>query len=400
MTMIMAGGKGERLYPLTRDRAKPAVPFGGIYRIIDFTLSNCLNSGIRQIYILTQYKGLSLHRHISHGWNIFNPAVNEFIEVVPPQQRIGDQWYQGTADAIFQNLYIINQNDSERVLILSGDHIYKMDYEQMINFHKETGADLTIAVIPIQRHKATQLGVLETNREDRVIGFEEKPAQPKTMPDNPDCSLVSMGIYIFNTDVLVRKLIQDAKSESEHDFGRNIIPGMIDSYKVMAYLFRDRNTGSDLYWRDIGTLDSYWESSMELVSVNPPFNLYDRDWPIHTFREEYPPCKTVFAQKHEGGRMGAALDSLVSSGCIISGGRVIRSVLSYNVRINSYSEVRESVLMEDVEIGRHAKIRRAIIDKGVTVPPGMRIGYNLEEDANNFTVTENGIVVVPKEMRL
>ena len=398
--MIMAGGKGERLYPLTRDRAKPAVPFGGIYRIIDFTLSNCLNSGIRQIYLLTQYKALSLHRHISLGWDIFNPVVGEFIETVPAQQRIGDQWYQGTADAIFQNLYVINQHNSERVLILSGDHVYKMDYSELIEFHKETGADLTIGVIPIDRQKATRLGVLEINNDRQVAGFQEKPENPTSMPDHPERSLVSMGIYIFNTDVLVRKLVEDAKADSEHDFGKNIIPDMIGSYKAMAYLFHDSTMDTEKYWRDIGTLDSYWESSMDLVSVNPQFNLYDSDWPIHTYREKYPPCKTVFAQKQEGGRMGAALDSLVSSGCIISGGRVIRSVLSYNVRINSYSEVRESVLMEDVEIGRHAKIRRAIIDKGVKVPPGMQIGYNLQEDTNNFTITENGIIVVPKEMRL
>lgn len=400
LTMIMAGGKGERLYPLTRDRTKPAVPFGGIYRIIDFTLSNCLNSGIRWIHVLTQYKGLSLHRHISRCWNIFNPTLGEFIELVPPQQRVGDMWYQGTADAVFQNLYTINQGDWERVMILSGDHVYKMDYGPMIEQHKSSGADLTIAVIAVERDKAASLGVMQVDENNKVVSFQEKPEDPATLPNDPERCLVSMGIYIFSTDALVQGLVEDAKTDSEHDFGKNIIPKMIGRKKIMAFPFVDLNTGDQQYWRDIGTIDSYWKASMDMISVNPGFNMYDRDWPIHAYRAEYPPPKTVFAQPHEGGRVGSALDSMVSNGCIISGGRVNRCILSCNVRINSYSDVKESVLFENVTVGRYAKIKRAIIDKGVDIPHGMQIGYDRKEDANNFTVTDSGIVVVPRGMKL
>jgi glucose-1-phosphate adenylyltransferase len=356
--MILAGGKGERLYPLTQDRAKPAVPFGGIYRIIDFTLSNCLNSGIRRIDLLTQYKSLSLNRHIFQGWNIFNPQLNEFINLIPAQQRVGEDWYLGTADAIYQNIYVLQQDRPDLILILSGDHIYKMNYREMIAHHLEKKADLTAAVIEMDRNLSRQFGVLQVDEEFRII--------------------------------------EDAKNpDSQHDFGRNVIPAMVGQDRVYAYSFRDENRKQAKYWRDIGTLDAYYEASMDLVAVDPQFNLYDSNWPIRTYYPPLPPAKTVF-EEHDSNRVGVSFSSIVSSGCIISGGRVYRSILSPNVRIHSYSEVQDSILMEGVDVGRGARVRRAIIDKRIRVPAGFQIGFNLEEDARKFTVTQSGVVVISK----
>ena len=397
LTFIMAGGKGERLLPLTKDRTKPAVPFGGIYRIIDFTLSNCINSGMRKIYILTQYKSASLQRHIRLGWNFLPSELGQFIELLPAQQRIGDSWYLGTADAIYQNLYTLEMDRPDEVLILAGDHIYKMNYYSMIDVHREQNADLTVGVVEIEKTKSKHLGVVEADAAGRVTGFHEKPANPKTIPGKPDKIYGSMGIYVFNQSVLMQELLEDAKnSKSSHDFGKDIIPQMIKKgMKVVAYNFCNKDKDQE-YWRDIGTIDAYYAANMELIQVNPTFNLYDQEWLIRTFQEQYPPVKTVHSGDKEEGRVGLVLDSIVSEGCVVSGGRVQRSILSPNVRINSFSEVYDSILMESVNVGRHAKIKRAIIDKDVSIPQGMVIGFNLEEDKKRFFVSESGIVVVAK----
>jgi len=397
LTFIMAGGKGERLLPLTKDRTKPAVPFGGIYRIIDFTLSNCINSGMRKIYILTQYKSASLQRHIRLGWNFLPSELGQFIELLPAQQRIGDSWYMGTADAIYQNLYTLEMDRPDEVLILAGDHIYKMNYYSMIDVHREKNADLTVGVVEIDKIKSKHLGVVEADAAGRVTGFHEKPANPKTIPGKPDKIYGSMGIYVFNQSVLMQELLEDAKNnKSSHDFGKDIIPQMLKKgMKVVAYNFRNKDDGQE-YWRDIGTIDAYYEANMELIQVNPTFNLYDQEWLIRTFQEQYPPVKTVHSGDKEEGRVGLVLDSIVSEGCVVSGGRVQRSILSPNVRINSFSEVYDSILMESVHVGRHAKIKRAIIDKDVSIPQGMVIGFNLEEDKKRFFVSDSGIVVVAK----
>ncbi|MDI7259871.1 MAG: glucose-1-phosphate adenylyltransferase [Thermodesulfobacteriota bacterium] len=397
VTMLLAGGRGERLYPLTRDRAKPAVPFGGIYRIIDFTLSNCLNSDIKRIYILTQYKSISLHRHIQFGWNILSTPLGEFIEVIPAQQRIGEQWYQGTADAVFQNIYTLQQEKPDLVLILSGDHIYKMDYRKMIAFHLEKGADLTVAAIRMDRGLSKEFGVMEVDRDWRILGFQEKPEEPKTIPGDSEGILASMGIYVFNTETMVRRLIEDARSDSTHDFGRDIIPMMIQKDRVFAFDFRQGNRGEMEYWRDVGTIDAYFEANMDLVSVIPQLNLYDPEWPIFTYQPPHPPAKTVLLEE---GRVGAALNSILSNGCIISGGSVKRSILSPRVMVHSYAEIEDSILLEGVDVGRYAKIRRAIIDKEVRIPQGMEIGYDPDEDVRQFTVTSSGIVVVPRWIKL
>ncbi len=395
LAMILAGGKGERLYPLTQDRAKPAVPFGGIYRIIDFTLSNCLNSGIRRVYLLTQYKSLSLNRHIIQGWNIFNPQLDEFINLIPAQQRVGEDWYLGTADAIYQNIYVLQQDRPDLVLILSGDHIYKMNYREMIAYHLAKKADLTAAVVEMDKNLSRQFGVLQVDEEFRIIGFEEKPEIPKTIPGHPGLILANMGVYVFNTETLVRRVVEDAKAPaSQHDFGKNVIPAMVNQDRVYAYSFRDENRKQAKYWRDIGTLDAYYEASMDLVSVDPQFNLYDREWPVRTYYPSLPPAKTV--HQDGSGRVGVAYNSIVSSGCIVSGGKVFRSILSPLVRIHSYSEIQDSILMDGVEIGRGARVRKAIIDKRVRVPEGYQIGYRLDEDAKKFTVSESGLVVIPK----
>ncbi len=397
LTFIMAGGKGERLLPLTKDRTKPAVPFGGIYRIIDFTLSNCINSGMRKIYILTQYKSASLQKHIRLGWNFLPSELNQFIELLPAQQRVGDSWYLGTADAIYQNLYTLEMDKPDEVLILAGDHIYKMNYYSMIDVHREQNADLTVGVVEIDKSKSKHLGVIEADADGKVIGFHEKPTNPRTIPRKPDKIYGSMGIYVFNQSVLMQELLEDAKNhKSSHDFGKDIIPQMLKKgLKVIAYDFRKKNNEEE-YWRDIGTIDAYYEANMELIQVNPTFNLYDQEWPLRTFQEQYPPVKTVHSGDVEEGRVGLMLDSIVSEGCVVSGGRVQRSILSPNVRINSFSEVYDSILMESVNVGRHAKIKRAIIDKDVNIPQGTIIGFNLEEDKKRFFVSEAGIVVVAK----
>jgi len=394
----MAGGKGERLFPLTRDRTKPAVPFGGIYRIIDFTLSNCINSGLRKIYVLTQYKSASLQRHIRLGWNILPSELGQFIELLPAQQRIGDTWYLGTADAIFQNIYTLEMDKPDEVLILAGDHIYKMNYYTLLDFHREAEADLTVGVVEMSKDKAGHLGVVEVDSMGRVTGFQEKPAKPKTIPHNPERIYGSMGIYVFKLTVLEQELQEDAKdNHSTHDFGKDIIPQMLKKgLKVVAFNFIGENKKEAQYWRDIGTIDAYYEANMDLVQVNPTFNLYDKEWPIRTFQEQFPPLKTVHSGDVVSGRVGLALDSLISGGCVVSGGRVQRSILSPNVRINSYSEVYDSILMEGVNVGRYAKIKKAIIDKDVNIPQGAVIGYDLEEDKKKFHLTESGIVVVAK----
>jgi glucose-1-phosphate adenylyltransferase len=395
LAIVLAGGVGKRLYPLTRDRAKPAVPFGGAYRLIDFTLSNAINSDMKKIFILSQYKSLSLHRHIQFGWNIFNPALNEFITLLPPQQRINEEWYTGTASAVHQNLYSIRKVNPRCVLILSSDHVYKMDYAKMADYHERSGADLTVGAIDISLDEAHRFGVLRTDSEGRILDFLEKP---RYLQDNSNWGKVlgSMGIYIFNTDVLMDVLEDSTNQGCGQDFGGDVIPSMLRTHRVMAYPFVDENKKTSTYWRDVGTIDSFWEANMDLVAVDPLFNLYDPNWPIRTYQEQYPPAKTVFAGGNDGRRIGLVLDSIISNGCIISGGRVQHSVLSPGVKVNSYSEVYDSILMDGVQVGRNARIRRAIIDKRVVIPPGTEIGFDLEEDRRRFTVSENQVVVIPK----
>lgn len=399
--MVMAGGAGNRLYPLTRDRAKPAVPFAGLYRIIDFTLSNVLNSGLHRIYVLTQYRSFSLHRHLREAWGpLFNLIRGEYIEVVPPQQRIVGDWYRGTADAIFQNIDLLEDDRPEHVLLLSGDHIYAMDYGLMIQDHINRGAALTIGCLEVPIDEATRLGVLQVNEDERVVGFQEKPDDPRPVPGDPNTALASMGIYVFSTKALVRMLSEDARTDSDHDFGKNIIPAMVSrEMDVYAHRFRDPRTGARGYWRDIGTLDSFFEANMELLEPEPVFNLYDQNWPVHTRVGAYPPAKTIHDLADEG-RVGSATQSYLAPGCIVSGGRVKRSILSPRVRVNSYSLVEDSLLFNGVDVGRNARIRRAIIDKHVSIPPGYEIGYDEELDRSRFTVSEGGIVVVRKGMVL
>ncbi|MBI5365813.1 MAG: glucose-1-phosphate adenylyltransferase [Planctomycetes bacterium] len=397
LVMLLAGGRGDRLEPLTRHRAKPAVPFGGIYRLVDFTLSNCLNSGLRRIQVLVQYKNVSLARHLRDGWSFLSSSLGEYIETVPPQMRVGDTWYQGTADAIYQNLYSIEREDPRYILVVAGDHIYKMDYAEMIRHHIENGADMTVSVVEVPKPQALGFGILEVDGADMVRGFQEKPKDPKPTPGNPDLCLASMGIYVFTAAPLTAMLNRDAADpESSHDFGKDIIPRILTTHKVCAFRFQDKNKKEAKYWRDVGTIDAYFEANMDLISVSPHFNLYDTDWPIRTAPSVDPPPKFVFAQEYPGGRLGVALDSLVAQGCIVSGGRVQNSILSPRVRVNSYSQVRESILFEGVEIGRYAKVRRAIIDKDVKIPEGTEIGYNLADDRRRFRVSEGGVVVLSK----
>jgi glucose-1-phosphate adenylyltransferase len=392
LTVLLAGGAGERLHPLTRHRAKPAVPFGGMYRIIDFTLSNCVNSDCRRVLVLVQYKSHSLARHIRRAWNIMHPELGEFIDVVPPQQRVDNNWYLGTANALFQNMYMIDQVSPREVLVLSGDHIYKMNYKKMINMHRKIEADLTISAIEVPIEEAHRFGILEVDTSGRVIGFEEKPEYPKPIPTDPHTALASMGVYAFNTPVLREELSKDAGRKSSHDFGKDIIPNMVAHHSVYAHKFEDENKKETVYWRDVGTLDSYWQANMDLVQVEPHFNLYDKSWPLYTNLPMLPPAKFVFASPGE--RFGVAMDSIVSPGCIISGGTVNRCILSQEVRVHSYSHVEQSILLDGVRIGRYARIRRTIIEKGVQVPNDSIIGYDLEEDAKRYRVTPEGIVVV------
>lgn len=390
LTIILAGGAGERLHPLTENRAKPAVPFGGIYRIVDFTLSNCINSDLRKIHVLTQYKSNSLVRHIHTAWGIVSRSLGEFIDVIPPQMRVSRNWYLGTADAIYQNLYSIDQVNPDEVIILSGDHIYKMDYRKMLYFHRANNADLTIASIPVPVEEACRFGVLEVDSHARVTRFHEKPEHLESAYGGP--VLASMGIYIFKTAVLRDVCVDDALRDSSHDFGKDIIPSMIKSHRVVAHSFEDENQKQEPYWRDVGTLASYFEANMDLVEVDPHFNLYDKHWPLRSNLPMVPPAKFVFGD--EGERFGAAVDSIVSPGCIVSGGKVRRSVLSPGVRINSYSTVENAILFDGASVGRHCQVRNAILEKRVHLPAHTAIGYDMEEDARRFKVTPEGIVVV------
>jgi glucose-1-phosphate adenylyltransferase len=393
--VLLAGGQGERLWPLTRDRAKPAVPFGGNYRIIDITLSNCVNSDLHRVYVLTQYKALSLNRHVRRGWTPLM-GLGDFIEVLPPQMRVSTSWYQGTADAVYQNIYSIGSERSSYIIILSGDHIYKMNYGKMLRQHADAGADATVATIETPPEEAAgRFGVIETDQNWRVIGFEEKPAEPKRSRGNSNKVNASMGVYVFNTQLLIPILIADSEDpNSSHDFGKDIIPKIIAKYHVYAYNFVDENRQGNIYWRDVGTVDAYYEANMDLVSVSPVFNLYDKAWPLRTWQQNYPPVKFVFADPD---RMGVALDSIVSAGSIISGGRVQRSVVGYDVRVNSYCEVEESILFNHVNVGRHSRIRKAIIDRHVTLPERTEIGFDLEADRKRYHVTENGVCVIVRE---
>ena len=396
LAFIMAGGKGERLSPLTNDRAKPAVPFGGVYRIIDFTLSNCINSELRKIHILTQYKSSSLTRHVVRGWNVLNGELGEYIDVIPAQQRVDERWYEGTADSIYQNIYAIEDERPDYVAILSGDHVYKMDYKEMLDFHVAKKADLTVAVVSMSKENTYELGVCELDEVAGIKSITEKPGSGAKVFGDSKTVYVSMGIYIFNRTVLEDVLSQDAKNKkSSHDFARDVIPSMLGRYKVCAYNFRDSERNEPRYWRDVGDIDAYYEANMDLVKVLPLFNLYDKAWPFRTYQEQFGPAKTVFAHEDKK-RIGMALNSLVCNGCIISGGRVQSSILSPNVRINSFSEVSDSILMEGVNIGRHAKVKRAVIDKYVKVPQKMEIGFDLKKDRKRFKVTDSGIVVIPK----
>jgi len=392
LVIVLAGGAGERLYPLTRERAKPAVYFGGPYRIIDFALSNCINSGLRRIFIATQYKSLSLNRHVRMGWSIVSEELGEFVEILPPQKRVSEHWYQGTADAVYQNLYSIIRENPRRLVVLSGDHVYKMDYARMLRFHEDRGAAVTLAAIEVPIADASRFGILAVDEDDRVVGFKEKPADPPAIPGAPGFSLASMGVYIFNTDVLVQALEADATQATAHDFGKDIIPALIQKAPVYVHRFSDENKKASKYWRDIGTLDAYFEANMDLCHVNPEFNLYDPEWPLRTYQPQAPPAKFVFAEA--GQRCGQALDSVISPGCIVSGATILGSVLCPNVRVHSFSRVEQCIVMPGVRIGRHARIRRAIIDRDVLIPRGALIGYDEAEDRRRHTVTDSGIVVV------
>lgn len=403
LAVVLAGGKGSRLDPLTRDRSKPAVPFGGCFRIIDFTLSNCLNSGIRKILVVTQYKAASLERHIQLGWHFLPAAMGEFINVRPPEQRVDENWYMGTADAIYQNIYTIEKVKPRQIVILSGDHIYRMNYAQFVRDHISTGADASIACLPVSLAEGKRFGVMQMDDNHRIVQFREKPADPDPMPGDPDHCLASMGIYVFNTDFLFDRLCTDANEPgSQRDFGRDIIPSMIRNSHVHAWLFRNSENGKPEYWKDVGTLDSYFDANMDLIHVAPELNLYDRNWPIRTYQPPLPPPKFVFNDPPPGvPRIGHAMDSMVCSGTIVSGGTVERSILSPEVRINSYATVQDSILLDGVDVGRHCQVRRAIIDKGVRIPDRTRIGMDRDEDlARGLTVTESGIVAVARNVRL
>jgi glucose-1-phosphate adenylyltransferase len=392
LVILLAGGVGERLFPLTKERAKPAVYFGGPYRIIDFTLSNCINAGLRRIFIATQYKSLSLNRHIRMGWNVVSEELGEFVEILPPQKRVGEHWYQGTADAVYQNLYSIVREEPRHVIVLAGDHIYKMDYRRMLQAHLEHGADVTLASIEVPVEEGRRFGIVGVDEAERVIAFLEKPADPPAMAGMPHLALASMGIYVFNMDALIKALEQDAADpDSRHDFGRNIIPNLMSDGRVFSYSFYDENKKAAKYWRDIGTLDAYYEANMDLCQVNPEFNMYDPEWPLRSYQPQAPPAKFVFAEE---GRKGEALDSLISQGCIVSGSRIAGSILCPNVRVHSFCSIDQSILMPGVRVGRHARIRRAIIDRDVLIPRGACIGYHPEEDRRRHTVTDQGVVVV------
>ena len=396
LALILAGGRGSRLKHLTKWRSKPAVPFGGKFRIVDFPLSNCINSGIRRVGVLTQYKAHSLILHIQRGWGFLRGEFGEFIELLPAQQRIESSWYEGTADAVYQNLDILRSHNPDYVLILAGDHIYKMDYGTMIAEHVESGADMTVGCLTVGLDTAREFGVMTVDENNRVIDFKEKPDQPKPIPGRDDVALASMGIYVFNRKFLFEQLIKDADTpDSSHDFGKDIIPKVISKYRVQAYPFTDTTSGKQAYWRDVGTIDAFWTANIELIGVTPPLNLYDRSWPIWTYQEQLPPAKFVFDDDE---RRGMAVDSMVSGGCVISGAKVQDSLLFSNVRVNSYSEVDHTVVLPDVNIGRNCRITRAVIDRGCDIPEGTVIGEDPEADAERFYVSEQGIVLVTPEM--
>jgi glucose-1-phosphate adenylyltransferase len=399
VAVILAGGRGARLEPLTRDRAKPAVPFGGGYRIVDFALSNCLNSGLRRLLLLTQYKAHSLDRHVNLGWHrFFCRDLGEFLDVLPPQQRVDEHWYLGTADAVYQNIYSIEQAAPRLVVVLAGDHIYKMDYRTLVEAHETSGADVTVAALPVAREEAREFGTMAVDASGRVRGFREKVTDPPPYPADPTKALASMGIYCFSAEFLLEQLRLDAGDRaSRHDFGHDLLPRLVATHGVMAFPFRDANRKQDAYWRDVGTIDAYYEANLDLVEVDPQLNLYDESWPIRTHHPAYPPPKFVFAGEGEDARRGEATDSLVCPGAILSGGRVHRSIIGPGVRVNSFARVEESIAMEGVDIGRHALVRKAIIDKGVRVPAGISIGVDPDEDAAlGLTVSSEGVTVVPK----
>ena len=401
LVMILAGGQGERLYPLTRDRAKPAVPFAGSYRLIDFTLSNCLNSGLRRIHVLTQYKSDSLNRHIRLGWDLFNPALGEYVEIRPPQQRLTSHWYLGTADAVHQNIYTLQRERPGYVLLLGGDHVYKMDYSPMLRHHLRTGADLTVACIEVPLAEATRLGVVSVDDEMRVRAFQEKPAAPQPLREGGDRALCSMGIYVFNTEFLVRRVIEDSKEATEHDFGGDLLPSMVRrSDRVFAFGLVEDGAQRAPYWRDIGTIDAYWDASMDLTRPQPSFDLYDPRWPLRTHSWSLPPARVILSGRATEGPMPQLWDSLVGNGAVVHQARVRNSIIGRNVLVDSGSEVEESVILDDVRLGRGVTVRKAIIDKGNRVPDGFAIGVDPEQDARLFTVSPGGVVVVPKEMPL
>lgn len=399
VALILAGGKGSRLKDLTNWTAKPAVPFGGKFRIIDFPLSNCINSGVRRIGVVTQYKAHTLIQHIQRGWGFLRGEFNEFVELLPAQQRVQEEWYKGTADAVFQNLDILRQTSAEFVLILAGDHIYKMDYGQMLAAHVRNKADMTVACVHVPVKEASAFGVVSVDEQDRIRDFREKPKDPEGLPEDPEHVLASMGIYVFNAAFLYEQLIRDADDpHSSHDFGHDIIPYLIKKYRVFAHRFTESCVGAadgNYYWRDVGTVDAYWEANMELTKVVPELNLYDRQWPIWTYQEQLPPAKFVFDNEE---RRGHATDSLISGGCIISGANIRNSVLFSDVRVNSYSSIEHSVLLPKVDVGRHVILRRVVVDNGARIPDGMEIGINLEQDKKRFHVTESGVVLVTPDM--
>jgi glucose-1-phosphate adenylyltransferase len=402
MAVVLAGGKGSRLDPLTRDRSKPSVPFGGAFRIIDFTLSNCINSGLRKILVVTQYKAASLERHIELGWHFLPAELGEFISVRPPEQRVDDNWYLGTADALYQNIYTIEKARPRYLLVLSGDHIYRMDYSRFVDAHIESGADASIACLPVQLEEGRRFGVMQADQDLRITDFHEKPDTPIPMPNDPERCLASMGIYVFNTEFLFEQLLRDANEPaSKRDFGQDIIPATVKGHRAVAWEFTDPETGGPAYWRDVGTIDSYFEANMDLIAVKPELNLYDPEWPIRTHQPPLPPPKFVFNKvTPEQVRVGHAVDSMVCPGSVISGGEVDRCILASRVRVNSYSSVRDSILFEGVQIGRGAKVRKAIIDKYVNIPDGIEVGVDHAADtARGLTVTESGVVVVARNAR-
>ncbi len=401
LAILLAGGLGERLYPLTRETAKPGVPFGGVYRIIDFTLSNCINSHVRKILILTQFKSLELNRHIRHGWNILSPELGEYIEIIPPMRRSGDaDWYSGTADAVYQNIASIQSELPQQILILSADHIYKMNYGDMIGVHRRQKADVTLATTQVSPTDASRFGVVKIAADHRIEGFEEKPTHGNSVRSafNPEKVSASMGIYAFEAGVLLEELRHDAENpSSEHDFGKDVIPACLKRGRsICAYDFVDMNAKTSTYWRDVGTIDAFYEANMDLCAVTPEFNLYDENWPVHVRSMQQPPAKFVFAD--QGVRLGIAIDSIVSAGCIVSGGRVLHSVLSPGARVHSYSEVEHSILMPNVQVGRYSRVRKAILDTGVDLPRNSVVGFDREADrAKGYLISEGGVTVVPAQ---